>query len=565
MDGKMKVDIVGDDCRSRLDNQPIKIEMTSVKLNENLYFLHQYKMLLDESSIVSKADVNGLITYANDAFCKISGYTRGELIGKNHSIVRHTDTPTELFKDMWETIKSGRIWKNTFKNRSKSGEDYYVKSVIAPIFNETGVIDEYIAARIDVTELIHKDQIIERQLIDELTGLRNRNALFTDLKNGAENTTLALVNIDHFSDVNDYFGYEVGDKLLKAIAEYLDNAIYHTSIYRISGDEFAFICINHEYNDFLKETVTKHIANLEKCVFKIADNEISVNISCGVAYAKKWEIYNLAHIALKEAKGQQGKIIFFNDNQALKENNKNNIIIVNKIKSAIAEDRIVPYFQGIVDNRTRRIVKYEGLIRLIESDGTVLSPFFFLEHAKRSKLYDTLTRIMITKIFEVFEDSEYEFSINLTLQDILSDKTRNFLFDTAKKSSASNRLVLEIVESERIESFEEVAEFINEIKKYGCKIAIDDFGSGYSNFSYLSKLNIDFLKIDGSLVKNINRDGGDLYTIESILHFAKKMGIKTIAEFVEDEAMFAKLKELDIDYSQGYLFSVPAPSILSYA
>ena len=168
---------------------------------------------------------------------------------------------------------------------------------------------------------------------------------------------------------------------------------------------------------------------------------------------------------------------------------------------------------------------------------------------------------MIRKTFAVFGKSDYEFSLNLTLQDIINDETRILLYHTLEHSSASNRVVFEIVESEGIENFDEVAEFIKTLKHYGCKIAIDDFGTGYSNFSYLSKLDIDYIKIDGSLIKNINNDADHLLTVESILFFARKKGIKTIAEFVEDEAILTTLISLGVDYSQGYLFSTPQPTI----
>ena len=143
-----------------------------------------------------------------------------------------------------------------------------------------------------------------------------------------------------------------------------------------------------------------------------------------MAHARSDEIYRFSHIALKEAKETQKKVVFFNDDHSLRDKTKNNVIMINKIKSAIEKDRIIPYFQGIVDNRTREIVKYESLIRLIDEDGTVLSPFWFLEHAKKSRLYDRLTQIMIRKTFERFEKLPYDFSINLSIQDIISEQTR---------------------------------------------------------------------------------------------------------------------------------------------
>lgn len=536
------------------------INVTQHELDDNIRFLDQYKMVLDESSIVSKTDAQGMITYVNDTFCETSGYTREELIGNNHNIVRHQDNSPEIFKDLWATIETGRVWKNTFKNISKTGNEYYLKTVIAPIFDEGGEVVEYIAASMDVTDLIVKERIIQRQLTDELTGLKNRTALFDDLENSTKETTLVVLNIDRFSNINDCYGYEVGDNLLKVFARDLEELIVHNLIYRISGDEFVLVCAG-ELDGALKERIIGYVNNLESRKFEIGIYDISVKVSGGVANAGKDEVYNLAHIALKEAKEQRAKVIFFNENQALSEKTHNNILIVNKIQSAIEEDRIVPYFQGIVDNRNRRIVKYESLMRLIDTDGTVLSPLAFLEYAKKSKLYDKLTRIMITKTFAVFEELEYVFSLNLTLHDIMTEATRKFIYDTLAHSSASARVVFEIVETEGIENFGEVKEFINTVRSYGCKIAIDDFGTGYSNFDYLSKLDIDYIKIDGSLIKNINYDKEHLLTVESILFFARKKGIETTAEFVESEEIFTKLLELGINYSQGHLFSVPSPDI----
>lgn len=531
------------------------------ELEEKIKILEQYKMVLDESSIVSKTDKKGIITYANDKFCAVSGFSREELIGHSHNIGRHPENPKELFKALWKTIKSGKVWKGTFKNLTKYGQLYYVKTVIVPIFDENGEIIEYISARKDVTELIKKEEIIQRQLIDPLTKLKNRTALLNDLETREGDITLMLVNIDRFSTINDYFGYEIGDLFLKLFSERLVETTLHNALYRISGDEFAIICIDREFNDMLRDHAIEHINKLECIKYSVAGHDLSVNVTGGIANATNSDVYNLAHMALKEAKELHEKLIFFNDNTALAEKTRNNIWMVNKIKAAIDEDRIVPHFQGIVDNTTRKIVKYEALIRLVETDDTVLSPYWFLEHAKKSKLYEKLTRIMIQKTFAVFENNHYEFSLNLTVQDIVTDETREFIYQTLESSSAADRLVIEIVETEGIVNYEEVIEFIKTVKQFGCKIAIDDFGTGYSNFSYLSKLDVDYIKIDGSLIKNINQDQDHLFTVQSILFFAHKKGIKTIAEFVENESIFETLLELGVDYSQGYLFSVPSAAL----
>lgn len=413
----------------------------------------------------------------------------------------------------------------------------------------------------NIQKLMAKEQMIESQLRDELTGIKNRTALFNDMEIIEGIMILAVFNIDFFSTINDYYGYERGDQLLKIFAKRLVEIVGDDNVYRISGDEFAVIRTNTILDQECRERLLEIIQALETYRFPLNGHDVTLNISAGVASAEHSNVYNLAHIALKEAKNRRTKVIFFDDYKMLEAKTRNNIIMVNKIKSAIENDRIVPYFQGIVDNKTKKIVKYEALIRLIDEDGSVLSPFAFLEHAKKSKLYDELTKIMITKTFNAFEALDVEFSINLTLQDIQCQETRGFLYEILQNSKAAKRAVFEIVESEGIENFEEVALFILILKSYGCKVAIDDFGTGYSNFSYLSKLDIDYIKIDGSLIKNINSDADHLLTVESILFFAHRKGIETIAEFVEDEETFTKLSELGVTYTQGYLFSIPSAHI----
>jgi PAS domain S-box-containing protein/diguanylate cyclase (GGDEF)-like protein len=527
--------------------------------------LNQYKKLLDNSSIVSKTDIKGYITYVNDEFCKVSGYSREELIGKKHNIVKHPDSDKTIFVEMWKVISSKGIWHGTMRNLAKDGSDYYVKSVIMPLLDDDGDIVEYVAARTDVSELIRKDEIIKKQYEDDLTHIQNRSALHFKLNSLDEKeATLILLNIDRFSDINDYFGYDVGDYVLKELATEILNR--YAQVFRISGDEFAILC-EHELDEQTKNGIVEMIVDLESKEYTVLDDNFlddmfSILLSCGVAYGKKNEIYKFAHIALKENKTSSEQVVFYNDNKNLIKQIEDNIKVTSNIKSAISEDRIVPVFQAIVDNKTKKVVKYETLIRLKDEDGKLISPFFFLEHSKKVKLYTKLTKIMIRKAFEKFADEPYEFSINLLLKDIQSYKVVNTLMEHLEKYKCGSRVVLEIVESEGIENFDELLVFIKHVKRFGCKIAIDDFGTGYSNFSYLAKLNVDYIKIDGSLVTNIDKDEAQRATVESILHFAKKMNIKTIAEFVEDEAVYDILNKLGVDFSQGYLFSIPQEELL---
>lgn len=193
--------------------------------------------------------------------------------------------------------------------------------------------------------------------------------------------------------------------------------------------------------------------------------------------------------------------------------------------------------------------------------GKVVSPYLFLDISKKSGQYSRLTKRMIRKTFDYFKNNDYEFSLNLTFEDISMESTYRYVIDNIKKYNLASRIVIEIVESEKIQDFSLVNHFFEEIKELGCKIAIDDFGSGYSNFEYLIKLEADYIKIDGSLIKDILVNKGNENIIRMIIKFAKDQGIKTIAEFVSSKEIFDKVKELGVDYAQGYYIQEPFDKI----
>ncbi|MDX9756759.1 MAG: EAL domain-containing protein, partial [Sulfurimonas sp.] len=211
---------------------------------------------------------------------------------------------------------------------------------------------------------------------------------------------------------------------------------------------------------------------------------------------------------------------------------------------------------------TQKIVKYEALMRIMDNNGAYITPIHFLELAKKNKLYHQLTKIMIEKTFKKFENLPYSVSINISVEDILNKEINRFILDKLKNTGMGEKIVFEIIESEGIENFEQVLEFINKIKIYGAKISIDDFGTGYSNFDYLMKLKVDYIKIDGSMIRGIDTDKNSQMVTKTIVNFAKNMGIKTVAEFVHSKNVFMKVQELDVDFSQGYYFGEPTDNIV---
>ncbi len=544
----------------------------SERLDKNISFLNSYKFAIDKASIVSKTDTKGIITYVNDKFCEISGYSKEELIGRPHNIIRHPEVPKETFARMWKMIKSGRIWQGRIRNRTKNGEDYIVDVVILPIFDHQQNIVEYIGIRHDVTELEKsKEQIrkeMRKQKIDPVTGLPNRLALLEDLAHSRK-PVLIYLNIDNFSALNDFYGTATGDRVLCFIAKLLQQKTAHrkSGLYKIDSDGFVIMAESHPYAtdpSMLTQSLIDHIEReTRECDASVC---VTITLTGAITDYTTTDNYEnlLAYLttARKIARRERKKSVVFNHNLIDEEAYRNNIEWIHRIKEALREDRIVTYYQPIIDNRDGSVKKYETLVRLIERDGSVVSPWFFLDIAKKAKLYTRITKVVVDKAFAEFEArEEYEFSVNISFEDIVDPEISAHILEKLRNFSDPRRVILELTESENIEDYERVNSFIANAKRLGTKLAIDDFGSGYSNFDHLISLHADFIKIDGSLIKNIITSEESRIITEAIIAFSKKLGAQTVVEFVHNEAVYEKVVALGADYSQGFYLGEPVMQI----
>lgn len=529
------------------------------KLKRENHILKQYKDAVDESNIVSKADLKGNITYVNEKFCEVTLYTKEEILGKPHSLLKG-ESSKEIFKILWETIQAKKVWHGVLKNKRKDGKFYYVNITIMPILDEDNEIIEYIAIRHEITDLVHKSEELEKSLREDgLTKIGNRFKLLEDIKR-TKIPALALLDINRFGEINDFYGYDVGDEVLRTIANKFKSFTGNKYlIYRIYSDEFAILGENEDKEHFIR--FIKHIATtISSTPLNIKGKEIYIQLSYSISFEEKEHLKKTADIIKRYAKTNKD-ILVYDKKLEIEKIYEKNIMWTSKLKKAFDNNKIVPYYQAILNIKTNKIEKYESLVRLIDEEGIAISPFYFLDIAKKSKQYLKLTKQVIKKSFDYFKDKEYEFSINLTLEDIKSKAISTYILEMLKEYEIASKVVFEIVESEGIEDFSEVNIFLDKVKKMGCKIAIDDFGSGYSNFEYLIKLNADYIKIDGSLIKDILTNKNTEEIVITLIHFAKRQGFKTIAEFVSSKEIFEKVKELGIDYAQGYYVSAPKASI----
>ncbi len=402
-----------------------------------------------------------------------------------------------------------------------------------------------------------QEKIIMSQLYtDDLTGLGNRRKLVQDIRL-AQTPQVVLINIDDFNEINDFYGHKVGDALLVNLSERLMRHFHDLPcrLYRLHADEFAVLAMTIFEQELLKGLVFQFNNHITTNPFQLAEQEISITITSSISFEFNNTLEN-ADIALKLAKIKRKHFLVYDDSMKIFERYRNNLKWASIIRDAVVHDLLVPYYQPIFNNQTQLIEKYECVVRLVDKDR-VITPYSFLNIAKKTKLYPKITQKMIHKSCEFFSGKPYEFSINLAVEDILNDETVEYILSEIQRTRTMGQVVFEILESEGIEQFDDVIDFIRRVKEWGCKIAIDDFGTGYSNYEYVLKLNVDYIKIDASLIKDIDTNPISEIVVGNIVNFSRQLNILTIGEFVHSESVFRKIQELKVDYTQGYFIGEP--------
>ncbi|MDA7816804.1 EAL domain-containing protein [Sulfurimonas sp.] len=438
-----------------------------------------------------------------------------------------------------------------------------INATYAKLFNSHQDLVDELSKRIDTEKLLlkKKQELVSQYTTDKLTGLSNRSKLLEDIvKLHVE--AIAIVDIDDFREVNDFYGETIGDLLIGELAKRLNNLATQDNLklYRLQADQFVLACIESTNQEKFEQVILDINQRAVKDSFNVKQYEVLIMTTIGVAFGSENTLID-ADIALKIAKKSKKHFVTYSKDFAVEEEFRNNLEWTKKLKKAIDEERITAYFQPIYSHATNRIEKYEALVRMIGEDSNPISPFHFLDIAFKTKLYPQITRIMIDKVVEVaLSHHDYEFSINFEIEDLLNTDTMSYFLNKLKESNVGERLVVEVVESQGIEDFDAVKTVVDWIKAFGCKLSIDDFGTGYSNFEYLLKLKADYVKIDASLIKHIDKDEDMLLVTKNIVSFSNISNMKTIAEFVCSKEINDIAIDIGIDYSQGYYIGEPIPS-----
>lgn len=506
-----------------------------------------------EGMIITNA--NNEIIEVNSACKDIFGYSEAEIIGNNPKMFASGEHDDLFYKDMWRALKKDGHWTGEVINKRRNGTNFAQWISISLIPSQHKEDRRYVAVFTDISELKKtQEQLRFIAYHDPLTALSNNNSLQQKLHENNKEKTLVLLNIDNFHYLNTVYGFSFGDLILKEVAGLLKECTREDEVFRSGGDEFALLLQNTEDIKPLILSMQEMLLNHN---LNIKGIKLNISFSYGVADGKE-KLYEHAVLALKMAK-ERGKNQFYIYNKKRDSVNKQKkemfITWSKRLYDALDNSNIIPYFQGIRDNTSGEIYKFEVLARLIYQDE-VISPYHFIEPAKLAGLLPRVTRMIIDKSFSLMQNYDYSFSINISEEDLNANYLLAYLKQKIKLYNIlPSRITLEILEG--ISDTTDHVLQLTKLKAEGFSLAIDDFGAEYSNFGRILDLEIDYLKIDAKYIKNIHTDKKSYEITRSIAYFAKNTNIKCIAEHVHSPEVQDVILALEIDYSQGYLYSEP--------
>ena len=572
---------------AELDALSEGIDQMALEIGKREGELQRLSMVIEQSpeSIVI-TDTAGCILYVNEAFQRITGYARGEVLGRNPRILNGGLTPRATYEQMWATLLAGEVWRGEFHNVRKDGSAYLELATIAPIKDAGGTVTHYVAVKEDITQRKQSEALLHRlAYFDALTGLPNR-ALLHDriaqaIRSGVRRESfgmLMLVDIDRFRQLNDTLGHAAGDRLLCEVAARLRASVREEdTVARHGDDDFAVLVerIGETEADALShaEYVARKLQRTLQQPYVLGGTEgdrhfatLSFGISLfhdGVSSLES--LLKQAEVALYRAK-QDGRDIvrFFNpEMQAVVDAHAR---LEARMHEALEANAFRLFFQPQV-NRRGVVIGAEALLRWPLDGGAMVSPAEFIPLAEDTghivRLGSWVLRSACAQLarWQMNETTRHlKIAVNVSARQFHQPDFVASVKDTVRAAGVDPcRLELELTESAILSDMDETIRRMNELRALGIRFALDDFGTGYSSLSYLKRLPLDQLKIDQSFVRDMAEDEGSEAIVLAILSLSHALGLEVVAEGVEMPEQRDFLRHHGCDCFQGYLFGKPLP------
>lgn len=538
----------------------------------------RYRAAVDAAAIFSETDKSGIITYVNEQFCDISGYSAQELIGQNHRILNSGQHPPEFFIDMWKKVSRGQVWKGEICNRKKDGSLYWVESTIVPMYDDASQrVQKYVSIRFDVTEKRKFLETLQWQAEhDELTGLPNRFLLSKALdqaivkaKSQPSTVAVGVLDLDGFKQINDRYGHEIGDRLLVAVADRLKHSMrIEDTVARLGGDEFVLILGGRDPK-VLESALQRLLAALS-AVYIIDGIGINISASIGVTlYPNDNEnadtLLRHADQAMYKAK-QSGRNRFHLFDVSKDKMDKSAFDTVIRVRQALHDGELCLHYQPKISLSSGAVIGFEALLRWQHPRDGLILPQYFIPLIEQSDLIVEIGEWVIDQALSQIEQWAdlghlWSVSVNIAALHLKKEnfvKSLKFLLDS-HPNVLPQMLDIEITESVVIEHLSHVTQCLIACQDLGVTFSLDDFGTGYSSLSYLKQLPTQSIKIDKSFIRDILIDKDSLGLTKAIIGLAKSFNREVIAEGVETVEHEVLLMNLGCDVAQGYGIAKPMP------
>ncbi|SCA57713.1 putative Diguanylate cyclase [Candidatus Terasakiella magnetica] len=523
------------------------------------------------------------ITFTNNAFKSITGYSDHETLGKKPSFLSSGKHDRSFYQKMWTTINEIGTWSGEIWNRRKNGETYLEWLTITALQDDEGAIEEYVAVFSDITKYRQSQEELRYQAsYDKLTGLPNRQLLEDRFHQACAQATredkpfaFVYLDVDNFKFFNESLGHDYGDMILKEIAQRLDGAMRSVdTIARIGSDEFILLLVGTGEEDTVSRAVT-HLLSRVKEPFKLPElpEEITISASCGIAIypddaTEYSELIRKADAALYHAKEtERGIFMFFTEDMNVRV--KERLMLENKLRRAIEAEEFTLYYQPKVIAETGEITGAEALIRWVDPELGIIGPDKFIPVAEETGLIVPIgewvfrTACAQMKKWKDMGLSITNVAVNLSGRQFSKPDLAADLMAIMEEEQADPKMLeIEITESFIASSQSSMVESLAVLSKKGVKLSVDDFGTGYSSLSYLHRFPLDIMKIDRSFIMNIKEGEDDTSEklAKAVIAIGKSMNLKIVGEGVENDTQLEFLRENGCDYIQGYYFSKPVPA-----
>ncbi len=537
---------------------------------------------------VITTDSRGRVDYMNPVAENVTGWTYGEAQGcPLTEVLPLIDEATRLAVESPAnvTLRTGRVVTITDQCVliNRNGQEFNIEDSAAPIFDRDNNVIGAVLVFHDVTrERRMAHQMTWQATHDSLTGLANRNEFADRLANLLDGVTrdparqhaLLYLDLDQFKVVNDTCGHDAGDELLKQLSRTLRaNVPASASLARLGGDEFG-ILLESVTLEQATEIANRLLQAFADFTFEWEQRRFDVGVSIGMVPIRHDTpgasyVLSAADVACYVAKESgRNRVHIYQDSDINLGERHNEMHWVSRIKEALENNRFVIFRQTITSlNGGDPTPHYELLLRMRDQDDNLVPPGAFIPAAERYNLMNAVDRWVIDAAFSYLRVTQQEgdqgiYSINLSGNSLNDDALPVYIQrKIAEHRINPGQLCFEVTETAAVFNLEKASHMIKSLKKLGCRFSLDDFGSGLSSFGYLKNLPVDFLKIDGSFVKDMNNDPMNRAIVEAIHQVGHSLSIRTIAEFVETQNIANQLRDIGVDFAQGYYFSKPEPLI----